>query len=160
MSDAEAYRRTMDRLIEDVWNDHNLDVLPEVFTEDATMHHGGSGDRGGNDMAGMPAFREGYIRPTQAAFPDIRHEVKDLLFDGDKVVMRFDGDKVVMRFDGDKVVMRFHGEGTHEGAFSGVQPTGKVIRYEGIAIFRMEGARIAEIWVLSNFAKNLAALQD
>lgn len=141
MSDVEAYRRTMDRLIEDVWNDQNLDVVPEVFTEDATMHHGGSGNRGGHDMEGIPAFRDGYMRPTQAAFPDIRHEVKDLLFDGDKVVMRF------------------HGEGTHEGAFIGFQPTGKVMRYEGIAIFRMEGARIAEVWVISNFAKNLAALQ-
>jgi len=142
MSDVEAYKRTMERLVEEVWNKKNLDAVPQVFTQTAVMHHGGSGDRGGHDMVGIPAFREGYMRPTQSAFPDIQHEIKDLLFDGDKVVMRF------------------HGEGTHAGEFLGFAPTDKVVRYEGIAIFRMAGERIAEVWVLSNFAKCLAALQD
>ncbi len=142
MSDVEAYRRTMGRLIEEVWNKQNLDAVPQVFTEGAVMHHGGSGECGGHDMIGIPAFRDGYMRPTQIAFPDIRHAVKDLLFDGDKVVMRF------------------HGEGTHEGDYIGFAPTHKVTRYEGIAIFRMEGELIAEVWVVSNMARVLAALQD
>ncbi len=141
MTNAEAYRRTMDRLIEEVWNAKDLSILVEVFTEDATMHHSGSHDRGGHEMKGIAEFREGYMRPTQTAFPDIQHEIKDLLFDGDKVVMRF------------------HGAGTHKGEFMGVAPTNKVMRYEGIAIFRMEGARIAEVWVHSNAAKQLAALR-
>jgi predicted ester cyclase len=80
------------------------------------------------------------LRPTQTAFPDIQHQVKDLLFDGDKVVMRF------------------HGEGTHKGEFMRIKPTNKVMRYEGIAIFRMEGPRIAEVWVHSYAAKQLTAL--
>ena len=142
MSNTEAYKRTMDRLIEDVWNSQNLDILAEVFTENATMHHGGPDDRGGHDMIGIAEFREGYMRPTQTAFPDIQHEVKDLIFDRDKIVMRF------------------HGEGTHAGEFLEIAPTNKVMRYEGVAIFRMEGARIAEVWVHSNAAKQLVALQD
>jgi predicted ester cyclase len=142
MSDVAAYTRTMDRLIEEVWNKQNLDAVPEVFTEGAVMHHGGSGDCGGHDMIGIADFRDSYMRPTQAAFPDIQHAVKDLLFDGDKVVMRFQG------------------EGTHEGEYLGFAPTGKVLRYEGLVIFRMEGALIAEVWVISNMARVLAALQD
>jgi hypothetical protein len=39
-----------------------------------------------------------------------------------------------------------------------IKPTNKVMRYEGIAIFRMQGARIAEVWVHSNAAKQLTAL--
>jgi len=138
----EDYRRTLDRLIGEVWNKKNLDILDEVFTEDAVMHRGGPGDRGGEEMHGIPAFLTGYLRPTQAAFPDIQHEAKDLLFDGDKVTMRF------------------HGEGTHKEEFMGIKATNKTMRYEGIAIFRMEGTRIAEIWVHSSAAKQIAALQD
>jgi predicted ester cyclase len=140
MPNSEAFRRTMTRLLEEVWNSKNLSILAEVFTEDAVMHHSGPQDRGGHDMYGIAEFREGYMRPTQAAFPDIQHQAKDLLFDGEKVVMRF------------------HGEGTHKGSFLGFAPTNKVMRYEGIAIFRMQGTRIAEVWVHSNAAKQLAAL--
>ena len=141
MAEVEAYKRTMDRLIEEVWNKQNLDAVPEVFTGDAVMHHGGSEEGGGHDMVGIPAFRDGYMRPTQAAFPDIQHAVKDLLFDGDKVTMRFQG------------------EGTHAGEHLGFAPTGRALRYEGLVIFRMEGALIAEVWVISNMARVLAALQ-
>lgn len=142
MSDSEAYRRTMDLLIDEVWNKANLDILPQVFTENAVMHHGGDPDGGGSDMVGIETFREDYMRPTHAAFPGIRHWVKDLLIDGDRVGMRFQG------------------EGTHAGPNDGVAPTNKVLRYEGIANFRMEGERIAEVWVQSNWAKQFAALHE
>ena len=142
MSNTDAYRRTMDLLIDEVWNKANLDILSEVFTENAVMHHGGDPDGGGSDMVGIPAFRDDYMRPTHAAFPGIRHWIKDLLFDGDKVTMRFQG------------------EGTHAGPVDGVAPTNKVLRYEGLVIFRMEGARIAEIWVMSNWATQFAALHE
>lgn len=139
---TEAHKHTMDRLIEEVWNGQKLDILAEVFTEDATLHHGGPDDRGGHGMRGIAEFREGYMRPTQTAFPDIQHQIEDLIFDGDKVVMRF------------------YGDGTHQGEFMEIAPTNKVMHYEGIAIFRMEGTRIAEVWVHSNAAKQLTALQD
>ncbi len=142
MSDTEAYRRCMNMLIDDIWNKANLDILPQVFTENAVMHHGGEEDGGGSDMVGISAFRDDYMRPTHAAFPGIQHCVKDLLFDGDKVSMRFQG------------------EGTHAGAYNGVAPTNTLLRYEGIANFRMEGERIAEVWVQSNWGQQFAALQD
>jgi predicted ester cyclase len=82
------------------------------------------------------------MRPTQAAFPDIQRRVMDLLFDGDKVVMRFQG------------------EGTHKGEYLGFAPTNKPMRYEGLVIFRMEGELIAEVWVISNMARVLATLKD
>ncbi len=141
MSDVVAYKRTMDRLIEEVWNQRKLEVVPEIFTQDAVMHHGGTEECGGHDMIGIPAFRDGYMRPTQAAFPGIQHKVLDLLFDGNKVTMRFQG------------------EGWHEGEYLGFAPTNRVLRYEGLVIFRMEGVQIAEVWVISNMARVLAAMQ-
>ena len=142
MSDTEAHRRTMNLLIDEVWNKANLDILPEVFTENAVMHHGGDEDGGGSDMVGITAFREDYMRPTHAGFPGIQHWVKDLLLDGDLISMRFQG------------------EGTHAGTYDEVAPTNRVLRYEGIANFRMEGERIAEAWIQSNWGAQFAALQD
>ena len=51
-------------------------------------------------------------------------------------------------------------EGTDAGTYDGVAPTNKVLRYEGLVIFRMEGERIAEVWVISNWARRFAALQE
>lgn len=44
MTNTEAYERTMNRLIAEVWNAKDLNILAEVFTEDATMHHSGPQD--------------------------------------------------------------------------------------------------------------------
>ena len=66
-NENEAYKKTMDRLVEDVWNSQNLDILPEVFTENAEMHLGGLD----YNLKGIPNIREKYIRPTLIAFPDI-----------------------------------------------------------------------------------------
>ena len=132
----------MEHLVEEVWNRRNLDAVPGCFVPGAVMHHGGPGDRGGHDMEGIPAFREGYMRPTQAAFPDLHHTIEEMVIEGDRVALRF------------------HGEGTHEGELAGVAPTHKRMRYEGIALFRMEGHLIAEVWVHSSAAKVIAALAD
>jgi len=80
----EAYKKTMDRLIEDVWNNQNLDILAEVFTEDAVLHLGGLD----YNLKGIPNFREEYMRATMIAFPDIQHGY-------DKLIMRHDSNDVL-----------------------------------------------------------------
>ena len=139
--EKEAYKKTMNRLVEDVWNKQNLAILPEVFTENAVLHDGGTSEIGGQDLKGIPDFRENYMRTAMKAFPDIQHEVTNLFIDGNKIAMRFKG------------------QGIHKGEFYGVAATNKMLRYEGIAIFKMEGNRIAEVWTNSNFGKQLAALE-
>ncbi|MEV5971308.1 ester cyclase [Streptomyces sp. NPDC051921] len=47
--------------------------------------------------------------------------------------------------EGDKVVARNTVTGTHLGAYQGVPPTGRTVRYSEIFIFRFAGGRIAEI---------------
>jgi steroid delta-isomerase-like uncharacterized protein len=48
--------------------------------------------------------------------------------------------------EGDKVVTRWVGTGTHEGAYTGIPPTGKHATLEGVTIYRFEDGRIAEAW--------------
>jgi steroid delta-isomerase-like uncharacterized protein len=48
--------------------------------------------------------------------------------------------------EGDKVVVRWTYEGTHEGDWLGIPPTGKRFRTSGISIHRLAEGKIAELW--------------
>jgi hypothetical protein len=63
-----------------------------------------------------------------AAFPDLQLHVEDLIGEDDKVVAR--------------IVVT----GTHRGVYMGVQPTGKIISYDEIFIFRFANGRVVETW--------------
>ena len=45
-----------------------------------------------------------------------------------------------------KVAVRWVANGTHQGTFMGIPPTGKRIAFQGIEIIRIEGERIVERW--------------
>ena len=126
----EVYKTTMQHLIEDLWNNQNLEMIPKVFTEDIEMHLGGLDF----NLKGHSAIQKEYIQPTFDAFPDIKHGYDMLLIDGDKIAMSF------------------YGKGTHKNEYEGIPATNKVLKYRGMAFFRMEGNRIAEVWTHSNWA--------
>lgn len=48
--------------------------------------------------------------------------------------------------EGDKVVHRTSGEGTHQGMFLGIPPTGKHIKWFSIDIWRITDNKLAEHW--------------
>ena len=50
--------------------------------------------------------------------------------------------------EGDKVVARYTATGTHRGAFMGVPPTGKKVKFSWITIYRIAEGRVAEEWLL------------
>jgi predicted ester cyclase len=64
--------------------------------------------------------------------PDARYEVDDLIAEGDRVVVRW------------RLL------GTHQGAFAGIEPTGRPITLKGIAIYRVAGGKLIERWVVSD----------
>ncbi|MDD1757865.1 MAG: ester cyclase [Methanotrichaceae archaeon] len=55
-----------------------------------------------------------------------------------------------MTAEGNKVAARFTARGIHNGAFMGLQATGKPITITGIEIFRIENGKIAELWGEAN----------
>src|SRR5262249_59810614 len=71
-------------------------------------------------LAGMQAMR--------GAFPDFRLTIEDQIAEGDKVVTR-------VTFSG-----------THSGEFRGIAPTGKQVKYSGIAIDRIVDGKVVEMW--------------
>jgi len=82
--------------------------------------------------AGLPPGIEGirmFFTMQFAAFPDGRLNVQDTIAEGDKVVCRTSG------------------EGTHQGMFLGMAPTGKHITWSFIEIWRIRDGKLAEHWV-------------
>ena len=134
MTDRAALQAVMDRFTEDIWNNRRLDVVAEVFKADATVHLEDSA------VTGIEAIRDGFMLPFQAALPDLHYDIADLFFDGDRIAMRYIG------------------TATNQGDYDGKPATGKRLGYEGIAIFRMDGNQIAEVWTHTDRAAKFAVL--
>lgn len=137
---AQANIETSRRLIEEAFNKGNLDVLDEVCAEGYVDHDPLMGDQ---DKEGVKQSIAGY----RAAFPDLTLTIED-----------------VMACD-DKVVMRWRGEGTFQGEFMGLEPTGeRGDPVYGIGIDRFDAdGRIAEswgAWDALTLMRNVGAIPD
>ena len=122
MSGEDRNKALLRRFYEELWNQGNLDAIPELVAEDFVDHH---------PLRGAPPGREGLaalVTTWRTAFPDMCETVEGLIAEGDKVAGRFS--------------MR----GTHGGEFMGVLPTGRSVTMSGIDIVRVAGGKIAEFW--------------
>jgi steroid delta-isomerase-like uncharacterized protein len=109
------------RYVEEFWNENKPDLLKTLVAPDGVVHSG----------AGEHAGREDWKQGTEVlrnAFPDFHIALEDEMADGDKVIHRWTL------------------SGTHQGEFFGVPATGKKVSWPVIAIFRLSGDKIAEMW--------------
>ena len=120
------------KLVEDfyerIWNDGNLDAAAELLTPEFSF-------RGslGHEMRGREAFQN-YVRTVRAALADYRCDILACVTEANQAFAK----------------MCFSGR--HVGAFRGYEPTGKLVRWLGAALFRFEDSMIAELWVLGDLA--------
>lgn len=117
-----AQLETAHRFAEDVLNALDPQAIDELVTPTYRLH-----ETGGVTIEGRRGVAD-RIRALRRAFPDLRHYVLDRLVDRNRVVERWAL------------------EGVHRGPFLGLEPTGRRVRVEGVAVMRFEGARIAEAW--------------
>jgi predicted ester cyclase len=88
------------------------------------VNHGGPA----GELHGPEAFKEAYVGFT-TGFSDFFTSI----------------DLIVA--EGDLVVVYGLATGTHDGPFMGLPPTGRVLRWTGMAIYRLDGdGRIVERW--------------
>ncbi len=114
------------RFYKEVYVDWNMAVADEVLSPSFTSH-----DWPQHGPKGPQAFRD-YYAAFQSIVPDARYEIDDLIAENDRVVVRW---------------TMF---GSHKGEFQGIAPTGKAIALKGIAIYRVEGGKLMERWVVSD----------
>ena len=129
---GETNKLIVQRFIEEIWNERNLDVADEIFAENCITHQ----LRSGVDSLTMPRPPQAmkhHIREWLTAFPDIYFTIEQMIAERDKVFVH--------------CIAR----GTHLGLWHNISPTGKVISIQMMVIYRIANDLIVEDWVLVDF---------
>ena len=120
--------RLVDQFYDRIWNAGDLGGVPELLTEDFAF-------RGslGAELQGREAFKE-YVRSVRTALASYKCEILDCVAEDSRAFAR-------MRFSG-----------IHVAPFRGYSPTGKLVHWNGAALFRFTDQAISELWVLGDLA--------
>lgn len=119
---SEENKRITRRLLDELFEEGNLDAADELLHPDFVNHEAPPGSPQGPDgLKETVSWLRGIWGP-------MRFDVEDEICEGDKVVAR--------------VIMR----GRHVGEFLGRPPTGKEFATKQIHIWRLEGGRVIEHW--------------
>jgi predicted ester cyclase len=122
-------KHVIKRFVEELWNARQLNVADQIFSEDCVTHQLRSGILAEPAPRGPQAFKE-HVSGWLMSFPDLRFNIEQMIAGGDRVVSQ--------------LVM----EGTHQGSWMGMSPTGKRLHIRMITIHRIANSKIAEDWVL------------
>ena len=114
------------RFLDEAYNKKNLTIGDELLADDCVFH------AIPNAIRGVERWKM-YATAFLTAFPD------DL-----QVII---GDSFAT---GDKVAARWTAQGTHKGPLRGIAPTGKEVRWLGIALYYFSGDKIKEVWGLND----------
>lgn len=118
----ETNKAIVRRMLGQVWNARRLDLIAEFYTDDVIQHLVGF-----PVSPGLAGVKEATANSLNA-FPDLHLNIDDEIAAGDKVVSRWTM------------------AGTHQGELLGIPATGKHVRQTGVTIYRLDNARIAELW--------------
>lgn len=102
----------------------DLDLLDGIFAEDVVVHDMSAP----GDIEGVAALKAFYAE-SHEGFPDFRIDWDDVILSAGAIVTRWTI------------------EATHAGDLRGLPPTGRRVRFSGVAIDRVVDERIVEEWV-------------
>jgi steroid delta-isomerase-like uncharacterized protein len=113
------------RFLEEAYNERNLAVGDELLTDDCVFYTPAAIQ----GIAGWKMFATAFL----TGFPDdLEITVEDTFAEGDKVAARW--------------IAR----GTHNGPLRGIAPTGKEVKWLGMAFYYLSGGKIQEVWGLND----------
>jgi predicted ester cyclase len=119
---TEERKDTVRRLLEEVWNEGDLDAVDKYLATDAAEQRAPTGREYSPE-----AIKED-VAAFRSAFPDIRVTIDDVIAEGDKVAYRATW------------------RGTHQGEVRGISPTSEPIAISMTGIVRLAGGKIVENW--------------
>ena len=125
--------RLVEDFYENIWNDGNLDAAAQLTPEFSLSGSLGKG------MQGREEFKM-HVHSVHDALADYRCEILSCVTEEDQAFSK-------MRLAGRQV------------AFRGYEPMGKIVHWQGAALFRFENSVIAELRVLGDLAWLDALLQ-
>jgi steroid delta-isomerase-like uncharacterized protein len=124
---AAANKDLARRYIEEVYSKGNLDIIDNLLDVDIQEHE----EFGDQKPAGRVGIKE-LVKTLRQAFPDIRVTIEDVVAEGDRVFIRASW------------------EGTHQGEFMGIGPTGKHIFFTSMDAIRFSDGKIKEHWGITD----------
>ena len=80
-----------------------------------------------------------FYAPLWSAFPDLHHDILDLVTEGDKVSVRYN------------II------GTHKGELQGIPPTGQEVSFSAMDFITLIDGKVAEEWEI---ADNMGLMQQ
>ena len=133
---AEVNKETVRNGIEEIWNKKNIEHEYEIGDPDVVIHAPHTNE----PIHGSDGFID-LIKTIQAAFPDYRITIHNMVAEGEWVVARFQW------------------TGTHLGPLMDLPPTGKTVTMEEVNVYRMtpEG-KVAELWAHQNMMEMMRQL--
>ncbi|GHD78426.1 hypothetical protein GCM10010317_097690 [Streptomyces mirabilis] len=116
---ARVNKRVMERFTSEFLPTGDPALARKFISPDIVMHFGGRTQQGRDTYLGI-------VAANMKAFPDLKWTVED------------------MRAEGDTVAIRYTMTGTHEGPFAGDEATGRAIRAESMAFYRLVHGEIVD----------------
>ncbi len=123
--DLDANKRVVMRYVDEIQNQHRMERLGEIFTDDVADHM----NLWGGAWQGLAAYRVSYPKMLEG-LPDLSSIVHFQIAEGDRVVSFKTA------------------TGTHRGLFLGQPATGKRLTFTIIDIFRIRDGKISDFWGL------------
>ncbi len=117
---TDAHKALARRLFEEVLNTGTFTPLDELFADDYVNYFPGT-----PAALDRPAWEQ-TITMFRTAFPDLHFTVEEVLADGERVAVTFTV------------------QGTHQGEFHGIAPTGHRMTLACQALFRLANGKIVE----------------
>ena len=125
MPSLEEENKDLVRRYLNAFNDRDEATLADLLSEDVVEHGIHTTLRGVDDVLD-------FLQSHFDVFPD------------------YSGTTEAIVTEGDTVTVRYSVGGTHSGEYRDVEPTQKTVEWTGIAMYRIEDGRIAEIWIEEN----------
>jgi steroid delta-isomerase-like uncharacterized protein len=118
---TEANKAVVRRIYEELFNQRHLAVADELSAPDAINYEAPPGI-----IPEGPESAKQIVQMLLSAFPDLHMTIEDMVAEDDKVVVR----------------TTFNG--THQGAFMGIPPTGKRVSQQQIHFVRLRDGKVME----------------
>jgi steroid delta-isomerase-like uncharacterized protein len=122
-----ANEAIIESVVNEVFNTGNLAVIDQVASADLYVYY----PQADAPLYGLEQVTRTFSR-ARAAFPDAYFMIEESIAAGDHVVNRWTG------------------RATHTGMFWGIAPTGRLVTWSGVTIYRLVAGKIAEIWIYAD----------
>lgn len=128
MSSVAHNKEVVRRTFEEAFNQEQIELLDELIAADVVNLDPLSYETLTPEEArGFEGFKR-HVAIAHEAFPDAKVTIDDMIGEGDVVAAR----------------LTF--EGTHQGRFGGIEPTGKTVSGINVVFYRLQDGKIVERW--------------